>query len=477
MTAIAAPAPSFKRESSRLFVAALVTAAVSAATVKLIALKAGPAGMGHFSVFRLLGSLLTMTVGLGYGTILTRKMAAAGGATGQRDAFTAALALTALQGALFLVVALFGPALLTALFFAGQPDVGALELRVIVAMAFINLAMQNQIALLRADLDVTAQAAVNLCTALASLALISPLLRLGTVGLAANVGSGGLVGGVLATGVLFSRYPPAEVLRGLHTGHLRDILSLSPASLALAFPQMLLVSAFLWVTASVARGGMEAAGQIGAALLVSDAFSQIVLVSARSAAIARLARATDLRAEAESFRQASEFLISVAGVAAGGLVCAAPLVVILLYSRDFGVAPLLVRCFAVVFPLEAIWWMGNSALTARADFRGTAVLDTGLSVVLFALAALCALDGTLSPTEACLCIAAAKAALAGFYAARTPALPMGAALKALGIAAVLAAAVLLIEFGHATVGIGTAAAVSVMSALKLIGRPQAGAPR
>lgn len=467
MTSVAASAPSFKRESSRLFVAALATAAVSAATVKLIALQAGPAGMGHFSVFRLLGSLLTMTVGLGYGTILTRKMAAAAGAAGQRDAFTSALVLTALQGAVFLIVALFGPAFLTALFFSGQPDIGALELRVIVTMAFVNLAMQNQIALLRADLDVTAQAAVNLCTALASLALITPLLRLGTIGLAVNVGSGGLAGGALAAGVLLSRYPPAGVLRGLHTGHLRGLLALSGDSLALAFPQMLLVSAFLWVTASVARGGMEAAGQIGAALLVSDAFSQIVLVSARSAAIARLARATDSRTEAESFRHANDFLIAVASVAAGGLVCAAPLVVILLYSRDFGAAPLLVRCFAVVFPLEALWWMANSALTARADFRGTAVLDTGLSLVLFALAALCALDGTLSPTEACLCIAAAKAALAGFYAARTPALPMGAAARALGIAAVLAAAVLLIESGYAAAGIGTAAAVSVLSALKI----------
>lgn len=463
-------APSFRRASLHLFMVSLLTAGVSAATVKLIAVLAGPDGMGLFSLFRQLGGLLTMSVGLGYGVMLTRQMAAAGGLEAARDAFRSSLAVSAIQAAAFALAALLAPGLLASLFFSGHPEVGVLELRIVITMAFINLSVQNLLALLRADLDVTAQAAVNLSTALASLALIIPLLWLGPAGLAVNVGSGGLVGGALAAVVLLRRHPPGALLGGFRAAHFRDVLSRTGDSLALTFPQVLLLLAFLWVTVLVARGGMEAAGELGAALLVSDAFTQVVLVSARSAAIARLARAADSRAEAEAFRQASEFLVAVAGAAAGAIVCAAPLAVFLLYSRDFDAAPLLIRCFAVVFPLEAIWWAANSTLTARADFRKTAVLDTALSLVLFALAGLASADGRLSPLEACLCIVGAKAALAGIYVSRIAALPMGAAVQGAAAAAVLAGAVALIHAGHSALGLSAAAAVSIVFAAKLVGR-------
>lgn len=467
------PAPSFHRESMRLSVAALVTAAVSAATVKLIAVQAGPAGMGLFSLFRMLGGLLTMGLGLGYGTILTRQMAATAGTPAACDTVRSALALTLLQGTGFLLVALLGPDLLASLFFSGHPEAGAFELRVVVTMAFFNLAMQNMVSLLRADLDVTAQAAVNFSAALASLALIAPLLKLGTAGLAVNVGSGSLVGGALAAGVLLRRHPALLTPRGF--GQVRDLLARSVDSLVLAASQGLLMLALLWVTASVAAGGMESAGQLGAALLVSDAFAQIVLVSARSAAIARLTRAADPRAESASFAQAGEFLVSAAAAAAGGLLLAAPAVVTLLYSKDFAAAPMLLRCLAVVFPLEAFAWIANSAVTARANYRETAVIDSCYPAVLVVLASLAAADGRLTPAEACLSIAGAKAAYAGLYAARAAPLPRKAAIQGLGATAVLAAAAALIHRGHPAFGYALAAGVTLLFSAVLLKRPGAAA--
>lgn len=465
-----ANASSFSRESIRLLVASFVTAAISAATVKLIAVQAGPAGMGLFSVFRALGSLLMMLLGLGYSTILTRQMAATAGTPAAHDTVCSALALTFLQAMGFLTIAVFGPEVLTSLIFAGHPEVKTLELRIIIVMAFANLALQNMISLLRADLDVTALAFVNLATALASLALISPLLRLGVVGLAVNVGSGGLVGGALAAGVLFYRYPPLAILRDLGTRHFRELLARSIDSLALAVPQCLFMLSLLWITALVAAGGMESAGQMGAALLVSDAFAQIVLASARTTAIARLTRAADPRAQSLSFDQASEFLVWIGAIAAGGLVVLAPVSVTLLYSKDFGTAPLLLRCLAVVIPLEAFTWIANSAFTARALYRETALIDAGYPLSMVILATLASIDGKLGPIEACLCIAVAKAAHAGLYAVRATTMPRKAAFLGLGTAAVLAAATALIHSGHSVLGCGLATGVSLLFSGKLLGR-------
>lgn len=470
------PAAGFGKESLRLTAAAFVTAGVSAVTVKLIAVNAGPMGMGLFSVFRYLASLLSWAFGLGFANILTRQMASARNEQMALEAFQASLALTAAQAVAFFFLGLLGPALIARVFFSGNAEIGILTIRIIIFMAFLNLALQNSLAVLRADLDTTALSLVNLATAAASLMLIIPLLKLGTVGLAVNVGSGAVVGLGATLFILFSRHPAARNTLFLRMERFKLLLGRSIDSLALAGSQVVSDLALLWVTARVAGFSMRDAGQFGAAMLVADTFGQIVFASARTTALARLARATDAQAEAKALSYTSETLVAAAGGAAGLLVCVAPATVLLLYSRDFSRAPILLSILAAAFPLEAFAWTANAAQTARGHFRLSAAYGAAYPIFLFALTALASATFGLDSLTAAIAMATAKGLGASVLALEHKTLPMRTLGRAIVTTAFLGLSVWLIHTGRPLLGIPAAILVSGFCAAPIIKELRARAP-
>ena len=87
------------------------------------------------------------------------------------------------------------------LFGAAPTAAQAIEIRIVLAMAYVNLVMQMMTAMLGGRALLGKVAWVGVVAAVVTLVAIYPLLQLGTLGLALNVGSGSAAGAAVA--VLF----------------------------------------------------------------------------------------------------------------------------------------------------------------------------------------------------------------------------------------------------------------------------------
>ena len=180
--------------------AALLTVSLGVATTKIIALVAGPAGIAIMGWYRYLGALVSRSLLVGLDTTVVQRISTAKDPKAVSDTVGAAFLAIVLQGVVIAGIGLACAGLLGSWFFStASTRQQVVEIRVVLTMAYANLIMQIMTAVLSGRAEVRKVAWVGVVAAAVTLLVIYPLLQLGNVGLALNVGSGSTAGAALAT--------------------------------------------------------------------------------------------------------------------------------------------------------------------------------------------------------------------------------------------------------------------------------------
>lgn len=368
---------------------AVLATIFSVLTNKLIALHSGPEGIALMGLYRGLGSWVTGALTLGFGVILTQRMAAARSKAEADAVLCGSYVLFCLQFCVVLVTACFLARPLTSWLFQAALPGQVLVIRLVLAMALVNLALQMITALLRGQQDVGPTGLLQVATACASLAMIYPLLKLGDQGLAVNVGSGGLIGVPIGLVFIWKVFHPS-----LHSGVLsrgwRFLKSSMTHSLWLILSLVITSGCLLAAQSVVNKGyGLEALGSYNAALLIVDMGVMILMSSARTYILPALGRIDDPKQMAIFFSRSTGIVLLLTIPAGVVLAFAAPYLMWALFSSKFLSASQLLPIFGVSIVGQAVVWSFNTFLLHKGDIRSFVLIDVSWAVLLLATVSLC----------------------------------------------------------------------------------------
>lgn len=367
---------------SLLFSVSALAMLFSVATNKILAVVAGPEGMARMTLYRSLGGWTVSILSLGFGTLLTQRLSVARTGRERDAALSAAGIILAGQAVGCACLAVFFGGAIARWLFGGAGAAGDVAgVRVALVMTFANLFLQAVLVAARGCGEIRALGAIQLATSFLSLLLIYPLLRrLGDLGLAVNVGSGAILGS-LAGFVLLRRplalragtFLPDEgwrVLRGMGSG-----------SVVLSLPSVAFGASLIFLQTLAGRTyGVEALGNLGAALLIVDMAVLLLMSSARSYVLPALGASQDEGSKREL--TASMFRMLLVTSTAVGIVAALlgrPLVT-LLFSGRFDAASGLLSVLFVSVLGQASGWTFNTYLLHRDCIRTIAAVECGLAL-------------------------------------------------------------------------------------------------
>ncbi|MFA6318894.1 MAG: hypothetical protein WC943_15910 [Elusimicrobiota bacterium] len=360
----------------------MLSGASSAATVmsiltnKAIAVIAGTDGIALMGLFRSLGSLVKSGLALGYSTLFMQQISVARSSEEARLTISAAGQLLVLQ--LLIVIALAGTCsgLLEQWILGPEGGEGRrLIIRVVLLMAFGNLILDTIQAMLKGSGSIPALTWVQIATAGSSLALILPLLKLGDLGLAVNVGSGSVVGAAVGGIWLWRLYRPG--FRDLFAKAGTDLLARATGpSLVLCGLAIVLMGTQLGMRSIIGRSwGLAALGHFTAALLIVETMVTLLMSSIRTQLVSALG-ATAERAEKDALTARMLNLGMVAVALSGAIIILAggPLLR-LLFSDRFEAASALMAVLCLSTFSQAVSWCCHSLFLHRSDVRSLLVLD------------------------------------------------------------------------------------------------------
>ena len=361
--------------------AAVAALIFSVATTKCIAILAGPEGMGLMGVYRNLGSAVGNVIGLGYFTFLLQRVAAARSRIEHLEIIGAAALLLILQFIAVLLLALFAAGILGWWMFGSGIPFSTLEIRIVLVMAFLNTALTTLRSLMNRSGGLKSLTVVQLATASASFALIFPLLRIGHVGLAINVGSGSLVGLGFAGFFLWKDFG-VDLFSLRLQERLRALISMAAPS-SIFFGQSLLMTGSLLLSQAVIvrHFGIVVMGLFSAATLIIDTAVMVITSSAKPHFLPLLNQISDESERQHLFSRMMSLLIGIFVIASVGVLCASRIIVNVLFSRQFIPAADMLAVAALSLLGQALGWSYHVFLLHRGDNRRLIVLDLMNSLI------------------------------------------------------------------------------------------------
>lgn len=356
-------------------VGAVLCAVVS---VKVLAVFAGPAGVGLFSLLRQIQQTLCALASLGSQNAVVQVVASRHGSDRDR---VAASVLWVFAGSVAIVVlcTLLLSSQLATLVFGGD-DADAKLIRWLVVPVALGAILIFFRGLLIAHMQIGAVAWVNFATAFGSLLMVFPAAVAYGTGhkgaliliLCASFGLGLLVAvhQVLRHGCLPALVSDEKRYDG---AVLREYLTVALPSLAALFIGM---GCVLAVRAAIARlHGLPLAGQFDAAWSISVTFLVVFLTSLQTYLLPKLSAA---RTEAESqdvLHDALRLSAMIAVPVISSLIVLKPVAIHLLYSGEFIDALKLLRWTLLGDYVRVSGWVLATTLVARADMRAYLVCE------------------------------------------------------------------------------------------------------
>jgi len=363
--------------------ATLLTLFLGVAATKLIAVIGGPSAIALMGLYRNLGALVSRSLILGLDTVIVQKISTATGKRQVTEVIGAAFLLLALQAAAILLLGLFGAGMVAGWLFGAAPTANqVLEVRVVLAMAFANLALQTMTAVLSGQVNLKQVALVGVASAVVTLGAIYPLLLLGNVGLAINVGSGSIAGAALAMFYVWKVYQPsfrdpalAERWRAL-----REAMS---RSAFLIIHPVVMMGSLLAVQSIVHRHfGMPALGAYNAATTILDTGLMVLMSSAKTYFLPSLGQLEEHDDKAAFLNRVLSLNLAITSVAAVALLFGAPLIVLVLFSARFGGTADLVATFSLALVGQAFIWSYSTFILHHANYRLFFLLDLVWAAIL-----------------------------------------------------------------------------------------------
>ena len=335
----------------------LLATVLSVGTNKIIAVMTGAEGVALMGLYRGLGAFILGAVTSGSNLLVMQKVSAARSESERSDLISATALLTILQGLIIFLAAILAPdAISRSLFGSQQKAGGILEVQIVLGMTFLNLATQAAIAILKGQPDVKPVTILQVATSTASILLIFPLLQLGRVGLAINVGSGSAVGACLGIFFIFKLFRPKFNEKGLKE-RWTLLTSAGTSPLWLIAHSVGLSAGMLSIQSLINRRyGLEALGYFTASMLIIDTATMVLMSSARTYILPALGRLESMATKEALFRRMFTLLLAANTAAALALILGAPLILRILFSGQLvgGTEFLAAVAFSLIEPLDEL---------------------------------------------------------------------------------------------------------------------------
>jgi PST family polysaccharide transporter len=356
--------------------AALLTVALGVATTKLIALSAGPAGIALMGLYRYLGALASRSLLLGLDTTLVQRLSTSRDPRASSETVGAAFLAVILQGLAIGAFALGTADLLGRWLFGGAATPAQVfEVRVVLVMAYANLILQVMTAVLGGRVEVRKVAFVGVVAAFVTLVAIHPLLRLGSLGLALNVGSGSVAGGALATFYVLRTCGFSWTLVPL-ASRFRALWSLLYRSSFLILHPLVMMTAVVSVQSLIhGRFALAGLGAYNAAMTILDTALMVIVASARSFFLPSLGELENEEDKARVVNRVLRVNLILASAAALVAIAGAPFLIPILFSGRFENAVAILPPFGLALVGQAFVWSYAMFYLHQARYRLFFCLD------------------------------------------------------------------------------------------------------
>jgi len=236
-------------------------------------------------------------------------------------------------------------------------------------MAGANLFLQVMTAVLGGRVEVRKVALVGVVAAFVTLVAIHPLLRLGTLGLALNVGSGSLAGGALAAFYVLRVCGSSWMLVPL-ASRFRALWSMLRRSAFLILHPLVMMTAVVSVQSLIhGRYALSGLGAYNAAMTLFDTALMVIVASARTFFLPSLGRLENEEDKARAVNRVLRVNLLLASAAALVAITGAPLLIPLFFSGRFESAVEILPPFSLALVGQAFVWSYAMFYLHQARYR------------------------------------------------------------------------------------------------------------
>jgi O-antigen/teichoic acid export membrane protein len=360
----------------------VLTLVLSMTTNKILAVETGTEGIALMGIFRNLGALLSGTLTLGYTTLFMQQLSLARTSEAKSKVIGAGFVLLFVQALFLAVMSIIGVSPISHWLFGHAPSVEeARNIRVVLAMAWINIGLQIIVSFHRGLGTIKPLSKLQLIAAASSLILIFPLLKLGTLGLALNVASGSAVALLFMGTELFREIGGKNFFRSLKEG-MGQLISSAPPSLILTWQTLATTGAILSVQALTQKyWGQDALGNFNAAYLLTETAILVLMASVRSYFLPLFGELENDQDKGVLLDRMISLLLLLATTGIIVTCLLSPWIVQLLFSRKFTSAGTLLMIMSLSWLPACLSWSYNTFLLHRGAHFAFTVIDTAWSLI------------------------------------------------------------------------------------------------
>ncbi|WP_339560289.1 oligosaccharide flippase family protein [Pseudomonas sp. EA_65y_Pfl1_P113] len=356
---------------------------LGAVAVKLLAVLAGPAGVGLYSILRHLQQMLSSVASIGGQNAVVQGLSSHQGIS-KRQFFISSFYVFFVASLLLSIGVFIFADFIAAWIFEGEHTSAIRWLIIPIVLGALLFFFRG---VLTAEMEFGALSIVTMLTGLGAALVALP------VGLAYARGNSNVMVLLLAGGPLLGLIAAFFYVRRI--GYFKDVKSVSPTGatraaivrfLRVALPSLLslflTLGSVLIVRSYIVRYyGLEGAGQFDAAWSISAMYLALFLTSLQSYLLPELSKVNDGRDLHFALAKAFHFSLLIALPLIGCLVVMKPLIVSILFSREFLPSLDVLRWVLVGDFVRVLGWVISTALVARADMRGFAMAEALWSLI------------------------------------------------------------------------------------------------
>lgn len=365
---------------------------LGAVAVKLLAVLAGPAGVGLYSILRHLQQMLSSVASIGGQNAVVQGLSSHQGVS-KRHFFISSFYVFFVASLLLSIGIFIFADFIAAWIFEGEHASAIRWLIIPIVLGSLLFFFRG---VLTAEMEFGALSLVTMLTGLGAALVALP------VGLSYARGNSNVMVLLLAGGPLLGLIAAFFYVRRI--GYFKDIKSVLPSGatrvatlrfLRVALPSLLslflTLGSVLIVRSYIVRlYGLEGAGQFDAAWSISAMYLALFLTSLQSYLLPELSKVKDGYELHSALAKAFHFSLLISLPLIGCLVVMKPLIVSLLFSHEFLPSLDVLRWVLVGDFVRVLGWVISTALVARADMKGFAMAEA-LWSLMFMSVSLCLL--------------------------------------------------------------------------------------
>ena len=357
--------------------ATFLTIILGMVTNKLIAVFAGPEGIGIVGLFRNFLGFIVPVLTVGTTTIIVQMISTSSSSEKVSEIVKSVFNLFIFQVIVVIIAAIFLSGYISNWLFPDSEQYEHVyEVRIVFAMSLAVLFSQTMIALINGKVNIKTVTMINIATALSTLLIAIPLIRLGNMGLAAIVGSGSLVGS--AVGLYYVRLIYRKELRSfrLSLAALKKFSSF-PISFWLLIHPLIVSATYLNIQVIVNKYyGINALGIYAAVAMLETTTIMLLMAAMKTYCLPTLGQINQQKDKENFINKVLSILIIAVLPFILILMFGAKYILWLLFSKEFQEGADILAVHSMAMLCQVFSWCYAMFMLHKGQYRAYLFVDT-----------------------------------------------------------------------------------------------------